>query len=77
MLKDADSTQQMTYFELNTYLRSTLLRDSDVMSMAHGLEIRPLLLDHVLVEFVYSLPERIKLSPAYPKKLFVDSVLKM
>ena len=77
MLKDADSTQQMTYFELNTYLRSTLLRDSDVMSMAHGLEIRPLLLDHVLVEFVYSLPERIKLSPAYPKKLFVDSVLKI
>ncbi len=74
ILKDADSTQQMTYFELNTYLRSTLLRDSDVMSMAHGLEIRPLLLDHVLVEFVYSLPERIKLNPAYPKKLFVDSV---
>ncbi|MDA7656760.1 asparagine synthase (glutamine-hydrolyzing) [bacterium] len=74
MLKDADSTQQMTYFELNTYLRSTLLRDSDVMSMAHGLEIRPLLLDHVLVEFVYSLPERIKLSQAYPKKVFVDSV---
>jgi len=42
--------------------------------MAHGLEIRPLLLDHELVEFVYSLPEKFKLTKSYPKKLFVDSV---
>jgi asparagine synthase (glutamine-hydrolysing) len=77
ILRDADATQQMTYFEINTYLKSMLLRDSDIMSMAHRLELRPLLLDHVLVEFVYSLPESFKLSPSYPKKLFVDSVTEL
>jgi asparagine synthase (glutamine-hydrolysing) len=77
ILRDADRAQQMTYFELNAYLKNMLLRDSDVMSMAHGLELRPLLLDHVLVEFVYSLPEKLKLSPSIPKKLFVDAILEL
>jgi len=36
--------------ELVNYLRHTLLRDTDAMSMAHGLEVRVPLLDHVLVE---------------------------
>ena len=36
--------------ELTRYLRSTLLRDTDAMSMAHALEVREPLLDHVLVE---------------------------
>jgi asparagine synthase (glutamine-hydrolysing) len=31
-------------------MRSVLLRDSDVLSMAHGLELRVPFLDHVLVE---------------------------
>ncbi len=38
-------------FELQGYMRSTLLRDSDVMSMAHSLELRVPFLDHKLVEF--------------------------
>jgi asparagine synthase (glutamine-hydrolysing) len=71
--KDADPVQQITYVEIYSYLQNILLRDCDTMSMTHGLEVRPVLLDHELVEFVYSLPMVYKLTPNCPKKLFIDS----
>lgn len=39
-------------FEIKNYLVNTLLRDSDNFSMCSSLEIRPLFLDHELIEFV-------------------------
>ena len=74
LLNDGDIVQQTSYFEINTYLQNTLLRDVDIMSMAHGLEVRPVLLDHLLVEFVYSLPTHLKLTKDQSKKIFIDSV---
>ncbi len=41
---------QVSLLELQGYMRGTLLRDSDAMSMAHSLELRVPLLDHELVE---------------------------
>ncbi|MFZ4395606.1 MAG: asparagine synthase (glutamine-hydrolyzing) [Kiritimatiellia bacterium] len=38
------------------YMRNTLLRDTDVMGMAHGMELRVPLLDQQLVDFVGKLP---------------------
>src|SRR5439155_14743789 len=39
-----DTINQVSQMELSLYLRNTLLRDADVFSMAHGLEVRvPLL----------------------------------
>jgi asparagine synthase (glutamine-hydrolysing) len=70
---DADPVQQLTYAEIYGYLQNILLRDCDTMSMAHGVEVRPVLLDHELVEFVYSLPMHLKLTPNLPKELFIDS----
>ena len=72
-LNDADIIQQISYIEINGYLQSILLRDSDIMSMAHGLEIRPVLLDHNLVEYVYSLPSKLKITNNN-KQLLIDSV---
>ena len=74
---DADHMQQTSYAEINGYLLSTLLRDSDVMSMAHGLEVRPLLLDHPLAEFIYSLPAKLKMGINRNKKIFVESCNKL
>lgn len=71
---DADDVQQTSYTEFNGYLLSTLLRDSDVMSMAHGLEIRPMLLDHPLVEFAYALPSAYKLTDTQTKRIFIEAV---
>lgn len=70
---DADKVQQTSYAEINGYLLSTLLRDADVMSMAHGLEIRPMLLDHPLVEFAYSLPSAYKLGRVEAKRVFIEA----
>jgi asparagine synthase (glutamine-hydrolysing) len=39
--------------ETRVYLGSQLLRDLDVMSMAHGLEVRVPFVDHVLVDAVW------------------------
>jgi asparagine synthase (glutamine-hydrolysing) len=46
----APEATRISALELGGYLRSTLLRDADAMSMAHSLELRPPFLDHELVE---------------------------
>ncbi len=55
--------------ELSTYTHHQLLRDTDAMSMAHSLEVRVPLLDHVLVEQVLKLPESVKRKGEGPKPL--------
>lgn len=69
-----DSAAQTTYVETRTYLASTLLRDVDAMSMAASLEVRPVLLDHVVAEFAFALPQKWKLNGATNKPLLVDAV---
>ena len=44
-----DPINRVSYLESRCYMLNTLLRDSDSMSMAHGLEVRVPLLDHHLV----------------------------
>jgi asparagine synthase (glutamine-hydrolysing) len=55
--------------ELSLYTHNQLLRDTDVMSMAHGLEVRVPLLDHVLVEGVLRLPPAVHRNGGRPKAL--------
>ncbi|MBN4071356.1 asparagine synthase (glutamine-hydrolyzing) [Crocinitomix catalasitica] len=58
--------------EISTYMQNVLLRDSDQMSMANGLELRVPFLDHELVSYVLGINDKIK-EPTTPKKLLVDS----
>ncbi|MBU3578642.1 asparagine synthase (glutamine-hydrolyzing) [Polynucleobacter sp. 73C-SIWE] len=74
LVEECDDVQGSSYAEINGYLLNTLLRDGDVMSMAHGLEVRPLLLDHPLVELAYSLPSKYKLNNLTPKDIFAEAV---
>ena len=57
----SDAPNDLSRLELSNYLRYTLLRDTDAMGLAHGLEIRPPLLDERLVEAVLPLPGGLKL----------------
>jgi asparagine synthase (glutamine-hydrolysing) len=64
----------VSYAEARTYMHDVLLRDTDQMSMAHALEVRVPLLDHVLVEYVMGLPDHCKLNGGTPKALLVESL---
>ncbi len=68
-----DQVGEVSWLELSQYLRSTLLRDADAMSMAHSLEVRVPFLDHVLVEQILSVEGRCKLG-RQPKPLLVAAV---
>jgi len=66
---------QISFAEARGYMHDVLLRDTDQMSMAHGLEVRVPLLDHRLAAHVVSLPDALKLDPRTPKSLLVNSLL--
>ncbi len=70
----ADVQAAVSYAETRTYMHDVLLRDTDQMSMAHSLETRVPLLDHVLTEYVVGLPGRWKRSNGTPKRLLVESL---
>ena len=61
--RTADQAQAMepiagvSWLEMRTYMASTLLRDTDSVSMARSLEVRVPFLDTPLVEFVSALPD--------------------
>lgn len=71
---ELDPISQVSYVELNGYMANTLLRDSDVMSMSHALEVRPVLLDHVLAEFSFALSPQLKLKGRDNKVVMVDAL---
>lgn len=63
---------EMSALELGNYMRNQLLRDSDVMSMAHGLELRVPFVDSALFERVALIPAAIRLRPM--KKMLLEAV---
>jgi asparagine synthase (glutamine-hydrolysing) len=69
-----DPFAAVSCMELQSYLVSTLLRDTDSMSMAHSLEVRVPFLDHPLVEFVTQLPQEVKIGKGIPKALLVNAL---
>ena len=69
-----DAINQVSLFELSAYMRNMLLRDADVFSMAHGLELRVPLLDHRLVEQTVQMPGVCKRPDPRPKPLLLDAV---
>ena len=69
-----DPINRVSYLESNWYMRNTLLRDSDFMSMAHGLELRVPFLDRALVEACFRIPGNKKLQGNSPKSLLLASL---
>ena len=63
---------EVSLLEISCYMRNQLLRDSDVMSMAFGLELRVPLVDRVLIEAIAGIPSNIRLAPG--KQLLIQAV---
>lgn len=68
-----DPVNQVSLHEVQGYLRDTLLRDADAVSMRAGLEVRPVLLDTPLVELALSLPGCFKLRHGRHKAVLKDA----
>ena len=67
-----NALDEVSRCELSRYMRHQLLKDSDVMSMAHSLELRVPLVDRRLFEAVSSIPAAIRLQQG--KRLLVDAL---
>lgn len=71
--ENVESGNAASYMEFNMYMQNQLLRDADVMSMAHGLEVRVPFLDNEVISPVMAMEEKIKFSGPFPKQLLIDS----
>ena len=60
------------WFETNLYMQNQLLRDTDVMSMSHGLEVRVPFLDEDFQELVEGISPELRFTNP-PKKILADS----
>jgi asparagine synthase (glutamine-hydrolysing) len=69
-----DPVNALSALELGGYLRNTLLRDTDSMSMAHGLEVRAPLLDHELVALAASVHGADKIAGPQNKPLLAAAM---
>jgi asparagine synthase (glutamine-hydrolysing) len=69
-----DPINQVSQLELSCYLRNILLRDLDVFSMAHSLEVRVPMLDHRLVNLMAGIPGGEKLNSQSNKPLLVAAM---
>jgi asparagine synthase (glutamine-hydrolysing) len=64
----------VSWLEMRCYMASTLLRDTDSVSMARSLEVRVPLLDTPLVEFVAALPDQARRRADRPKALLTEAI---
>jgi asparagine synthase (glutamine-hydrolysing) len=71
-LEAGNDLDEVSRCELTCYMRNQLLRDSDVMSMAHSLELRVPFVDRKLFEAVSGIPAAIRLQQG--KRLLIDAV---
>ena len=73
-IRELDLFNAVSLLELRCYLGNMLLRDSDTMGMAHGLEIRVPFLDHEVVSSVFAHNISDKLHSRIPKPLLISAV---
>lgn len=66
------AADEVSRLELTRYVRNQLLRDSDVMSLAWGLELRTPFLDAGVVDAVAQVPAPVRLAAG--KRLLVEAV---
>jgi len=66
--------QQVSLYETTGYMRNTLLRDSDVFSMAHGLELRVPFVDAAVARSAMSFPDSEKLRRGVSKPILVKAM---
>jgi len=72
-LAGAGMTETISAWELRTYMADVLLRDSDVMSMRHSLELRVPFIDRPFIEWLWRQPARFKEDRLHPKSVLAQA----
>lgn len=72
-LNGLEDGNRISWLETNFYMQNQLLKDSDFMSMWHGLEIRVPFLDKEIMMMVAHMSEALKFNPTLPKYMLVKA----
>ena len=72
-LADAGLFEIASAWELRTYMADLLLRDSDVMSMSHSLELRVPFVDRPLIEWLWRQRPEFKAGTGQPKSALFEA----
>ena len=72
-LQKVSTKNKASWMEFNIYMQDQLLRDADVMSMSHGLEIRVPFLDDEVINTAFSINESTKYKGKLPKQLLTET----
>src|SRR6266550_3719622 len=64
------------FLDYMTFLPDDILALSDRLSMAHSLEVRVPFVDHVLVESIFPIPQRVKIGPWWRNKRLLRRALR-
>src|SRR5690606_20775871 len=76
-LDRSSSINDILRADMQLILPNDMLTKVDLMSMTHGLEVRPPFLDHELVNFCFSLPGKFKIDGSRGKLLIREAFREM
>lgn len=72
-IPDKETINDILLTDMNLVLPNDMLMKVDLMSMAHGLEVRTPFLDFELVNFAFSLPDEFKINAKIRKRILQDA----
>ncbi len=73
VVNELTAEDRISWFETNIYMQNQLLKDTDYMSMAHGVEVRVPFLDQDVVAHALALPTNVRFNAAQPKSLLIKA----
>ncbi|MEE1945123.1 asparagine synthase (glutamine-hydrolyzing) [Pedobacter sp. KR3-3] len=65
--------ERASWFEMNMYMQNQLLKDTDFMSMSHGVEVRVPFLDVNFIKLVSSIHPSIRFGENQKKRLLIEA----
>lgn len=65
--------ERASWFEINIYMQNQLLKDTDFMSMSHGVEVRVPFLDKNFINLVTSIHPQIRYGAFQKKRLLIEA----
>lgn len=68
-----DTKNMASWMEFNLYMQNQLLRDSDIMSMIHSVEIRVPFLDDQVIRTALKIAPSVKYAGTFKKQILIDS----